>query len=512
MSFVRLAGVSFAYSSSVDILTGVTLDLHDGWTGVVGENGSGKTTLLSLIAGELLPTAGSIRREPRDAAVDGAVDGAVHVCPQRASELTAPIREFAAAWTRRAIRLAARLELDPRDIDNIERWPTLSPGERKRWQIGAALAAEPAVLLLDEPTNHLDSAARALLVRALARFSGVGLVVSHDRALLDELTENTVRVHRGGAEIFRGSYSSARTAWQARRHVELQARDRASKREKTLRRRLADERRKRSGAESALSTRKRMKSKKDSDGRSLAARGRAMVAEAKLSRKVSVLRDAAERASAETRSVHIVRERGRSLFIDYQPAPRRYLMALDGETLRAGGKTLLRDVRVAVDRNSRIQVAGPNGAGKTTLLRALLDSSAVDRQRILYLPQVISVAAGDELLHRIRTADNNERGRIMQIASALGLDPERVLATSRPSPGELRKLAIARGLGAGAWAVVLDEPTNHLDLPSIERLETALSDYPGTLVLVSHDRSFARLVTKTVFRLENQRVTIERNG
>lgn len=97
----------------------------------------------------------------------------------------------------------------------------------------------------------------------------------------------------------------------------------------------------------------------------------------------------------------------------------------------------------------------------------------------------------------------------MQVAAALGLDPERVLATDEPSPGEIRKLALARGLGMGAWALVLDEPTNHLDLPSIERIETALAEYPGALVLVSHDEPFARALTATVWRLDRGRVLAE---
>ncbi len=202
--FVRLANVFFSYSDSVAVLSGANLQFARGWTGVIGANGAGKTTLLRLITGDLEPISGHVKIDPPGAAI--------RVCRQTAETITNEIIALASAIDGGARRIHGELALDP---DSLARWPTLSPGERKRWQVGAALAAEPAVLLLDEPTDHLDADARELLSGALRRFDGVGIVVSHDRALLDELTSQTVRVHEGAAEMWRGGYSDAKRGWEA---------------------------------------------------------------------------------------------------------------------------------------------------------------------------------------------------------------------------------------------------------------------------------------------------------
>ncbi|WP_428267426.1 ATP-binding cassette domain-containing protein [Haliangium sp.] len=499
MSFVRLSEVAFSYRDPIDVLTAVSFDLHPGWTGVVGENGGGKSTLLGLVAGALAPTAGRIEREP--------ADPVVHLCPQRVEHASPAIVAFAAGWSRAEIRLRARLGLDP---DQLERWPSLSPGERKRWQIGAALAAQPDLLLLDEPTNHLDAEARALVRDALARYRGVGVLVSHDRDLLDALTDRTVRVHAGTARLYRGSYADARGTWEGERAAARQAHADARREQRALRRRLADSRRHRAGAEGRISARTRIKGPKDSDARSIAAKTRVMAGEARHGRQVGVLRRAVERAGARAEAIEVGKDRGGALFVDYQPAPKPTLAALggDGLDLVAGERVLVRDLRVGLGRRDRVHLAGPNGAGKTTLVRALL-AAAWARERILYLPQHIAPDQRDALLAEVRALPPDARGRVMQVAAALGLEPARVLATDAPSPGELRKLVIARGLGLGAWAVILDEPTNHLDLPSIERLERALADYPGAVLVVSHDLRFARAVTDIVWHLGDGRLDIE---
>ncbi|MEA2752679.1 MAG: hypothetical protein QOI41_6822 [Myxococcales bacterium] len=506
-------GVGVAFASSTPVLQDARARLVPGWYGLVGANGAGKTTLLRVLAGELSPTEGFVRREPRDACVV--------LCPQEVEALDDDVRALAgdAGDVRHARELRGRLGLVPEDL---ERWSSLSPGERKRWQIGAALAREPDMLLLDEPTNHLDADGRALLIAALRRFRGVGVVVSHDRSLLDELPTTTLRVHDASVTIYPGNYGEAAASWQAERRALEDAHGRAKAKVRTVAARLDDARRTQASADRARSAGAHIKDKNDHDGRSFATKTLAGWAEARVGRVVEVTRAELERAERAVPTFVRDRTLGGRIFAAYERAPSPVLFHVSEDAIDApdgamrapdapatsdtARVTILRDVRVTIGREDRVRIAGANGAGKTTLVAALLRGGPA-AHRVLHLPQELGTAAVAQMAAALRELDATSRGRVLSVFAALGSDPERI-AFRRPedaaklSPGEARKLALATGLGRHAWALVLDEPTNHLDLPSIERLEAALAAYPGCVLLVTHDDALARATTTRTLRVE----------
>ena len=489
MPATHLHSVSFSYTTAIDVLDDVTLSLGPGWHGLVGENGSGKTTLLRLIVGVFTPTSGRVVLDPADAVVGW--------CPQVVDNLEASVRRFADSWEASASSLRARLDLDRAELD---RWPTLSPGERRRWQLAAALATRPDVLCVDEPTNHLDVEAYDLLVEELGRFGGVGVIVSHERRLLDRLTTSTIRLDQGVVRLWGGCYSVAAQAWEraeaesAAAVAELRReRDRAQQRLQARRRKLTETQRR-------DHSRRRRSGVSDPDARSIVVKNRQ--ANAASAQSAAAGADAARLARLEDRlaGIDIARRRGGKIAIDGEAARRPVLLTHRG-LLVAGGHEISGEMSVDIERTTRLQVTGPNGAGKTTLLRSLVEDPLIPPDRIMWLPQELARSERIGLLRRVTDLPREERGEVMAVAARLGLDPGRVLDSGEPSPGEARKLWLADGLGRRVWVAVLDEPTNHLDLPSIERLEQALADYEGALVLVTHDDRFAAPLTTETLEL-----------
>ena len=495
MPSIRLERVTFAHHDAFPLLDGASAVFPDGWTGLVGENGAGKSTLLQLVAGEFSPQEGRIRIEP-----DGAT---VVLCRQDVETPGSEVFSLAEREDGPAWRLRGELGLDAVDL---ERWTTLSPGERRRWQIGAALSREPRVLLLDEPTNHLDAEGRALVLRALERWRGAGILVSHDRAMLEALTTRTALLHRGALTITSGDYGEATEVWEAEKERARDVRQAAQSRERRARQALAEARSARASAERSLSGKKR--DPKDRDARGIGAQTRRAWAEARLGGDVRRMRAAVERAAAAVPDAPVEVELGRSVFLGYTPSPRPVILTLDEAELRAGDRVLAQDVHAVLRREDRVRLAGPNGAGKTTLLHRLLEANAARAEQVFFVGQEVGPVEGSAILDRVRALPADARGRTLSLVAALGTDPDRLLASGAPSAGEVRKVLLAEGLARQPWAVVLDEPTNHLDLPTVERLAAALRAYPGALLLVSHDDGLADACTTTTWRLAESRLAV----
>ena len=479
--------VSFAFPGmAAPLLRGLPVHLGSGWTGIVGANGCGKTTLLRLASGELEPADGTISRPA----------SALYVV-QRTDDPPEGMAEFFASSDAEAWQ--ARVDLGVED-DWEERWDTLSHGERKRLQIAIALWRAPGLLALDEPTNHLDAAARAVLLAALRRYRGTGLLVSHDRELLDDLCAQCLFLVPPDATLRPGGVTQGMEQ-DRREQTSARAQDDAAKHAAERLRAAAQERREegeRMAAKTKAKTKDAKHNKWDHDGKAERNLAKLTGKDAWAGKQSAALAKRAAKAQASRAAFHVRKEFATGFWLEDADVSRRnfVLRAPAGELPLGPGRTLsYPDLEILP--TDRIALTGPNGLGKSTLLRALAPRFNVPAEHLVLVPQEISAEESARVLAEAKKLPDDRLGDVMTRFSRLGSRPGRLLESAQPSPGEVRKLLLALGIARGPHLIVMDEPTNHLDLPGILCLEDALADAPCAMLLVSHDERFlARLARR----------------
>jgi ATP-binding cassette subfamily F protein 3 len=398
---------------------------------------------------------------------------------RRYSEAIAQL-EHAGGWDWRSRTAAVVRGLGFTDDDLDRRLATFSGGELTRASLGRALAGDPDLLLLDEPTNHLDVANLEWLETTLASLDAAVVLVAHDRWFLEAVTTAVLELEGGRSLYFAGPWHE----WRRERAARALAAGKAVQRYDADLARLE-----------RFVERFRYKKSK------------AKQAQAKLTQ---IGRLAAERSksSAELDALTL---RGRTLGFEFLDPPRSGKTVVDvtGMNVTAGDKRLLDDVSVAIDRGEHVALVGPNGSGKTTLLTTLLARQLGYGVVPAYFSQ--------------QETELDERGTVLDcVQSMTGLTrpnaqnllgrflfsgwEEHQKAVSVLSGGERRRLALATVVASGANFLVLDEPTNHLDLESREALEDALRAFPGTVLLVSHDRALLDAIAHRTLAIENRRL------
>ena len=491
-----LSGVSYAYPAAREaVISNVTITFPTGWTALLGDNGCGKTTLARIACGLLQPDAGSVTR--------GLVCSYV---AQDADEPPEGLADFALDYGRGARELREAFRI----ADDLPwRFSELSFGERKKLQVATALWSRPDVLVADEPTNHLDADARAELAVALARFRGIGILVSHDRDLVDALASRCASFEPGGIVVRPGGYSAAHD--QAELERSAAAAERANAKRELAR--LSAEKDKRAHEAARADARR---SKRNLDPRDHDAKGKIDLAvytgKDGQAGRLSSQMDARVAAAQERLAAARVQKRyDGDLWMDAEPSRRRTVLHVPATTISCGPEGALEIPELWVGNTDHVGIVGPNGAGKSTLLAHLrvLLANATDAGlgiETLDIPQELPATARDALVARVSGLAPAERGRVLSTVAQLNSDPDRILEGGRTSPGELRKLMLAEGILRRPALIIMDEPTNHLDLHSTEALERALAAYPGALVLVSHDRRFLSACTSRTWEVRDGRV------
>ncbi|MSP49710.1 MAG: ABC transporter ATP-binding protein [Alphaproteobacteria bacterium] len=469
--------------------------------GLVGRNGTGKSTLLRLILGEAQADDGAIRMPQRASlgavsqeAPDGAETPIEHVLaadaeraallaeresspdPVRAGEIELRLTEIDAhAAPAKAARILAGLGFD----HEAQQRPleTFSGGWRMRVALGAQLFRQPDLLLLDEPTNHLDLEATIWLQGFLASYPGTLVLVSHDRELLNESAGHILHLDGLKLRLFTGNY------------------DRFAEALSEERRRLSAE------AEKIDARRKHMQSFVD-----------------RFRYKASKARQAQSRikAIAKLATVYVsVDARAPSFAFPEPPAMAPPLLRLDRVSVGYGDKAVLRNLDLALDPDDRIALLGANGNGKSTLAKLLSNQLQAMAGEVYRAPRLTSGFFAQHQLDALdpaRTplehiAERRPKETATQWRARLGRfgfgeDQVNTIATNL-SGGEKARLVFCLISLDAPQLLILDEPTNHLDMDARTSLIEAIGDFPGAVVLVSHDPHLVRLVADRLWLVED---------
>jgi ABC transport system ATP-binding/permease protein len=475
-NLINAERVTMSYGTRT-LLDSVSVGLDRGEVaGIVGRNGTGKTTLLRILAGTLMPDSGRVTQtsylsigflqQGEEITVDASVRDLIVG--------GAPDHVWAADSGRRSI--VAHLLAD---VDLDARISTLSGGERRRVALVELLLADHDMLILDEPTNHLDVEAIDWLARHLndLRAADVAmLIVSHDRWFLDAVSSRIWELHDGRVEAYEGGYAAyvlARAERQRRGAVI------AARRRNLLRKELAWLRR---GPPARTSKPK-----------------------FRLDAAATLIADEPEARDRLQLQRLATARLGKDVF------------DLDRVTVTLGGGPMLHDVSWSIGAGMRIGVIGVNGSGKTTLLRLLAgdlapDSGIIKRGKTLrigYLSQALDDVDGSErvleAIDRIRRQARLATGAEASARSLLedfGFTGDRLTARLNDlSGGEQRRLQILRVLLDEPNVLLLDEPTNDLDIETLTVIEDYLDRWPGTLLVVTHDRYFLERVCDVSYAL-----------
>ncbi|WP_418831172.1 ATP-binding cassette domain-containing protein [Paraeggerthella sp.] len=488
---LTLHDIGYAYPGSpAPAIEHVSATFAEGWCGVIGDNGCGKSTLARIACGLIQPDIGSVF--PQRTAT---------YCPQDAVTSPDLLYDFACDFSRHAIALRENLGIED---DMPWRFDELSFGERKKIQVAVALWQDPDVLALDEPTNHVDAPCRAAIAQALKGYRGIGILVSHDRELLNALVERCLMFEGGTWSMRPGTYDEARTQHE-RERAEALAKRATAKREAERLTAEANER-----AQQAARTAARLSArhldKHDSDGREKRRLAVYSGQDGKTGALASNMDARAGRARQEAQGIRTAKRYNGSLWLESKPHPRATLLLMDEHAIPCG-QGRLELPKLALGNTDHIGISGPNGAGKSTLVRHLLQQLPNDIA-VLTIPQEVSPAEARRIANDLLSTDEARMGRLLSIVTQLNSNAKRILAGSEVSPGELRKLMLAQGMLDEPALIVMDEPTNHLDLHSAEALERALAAYPGALVAVSHDQAFLNACTSTRWHVEGGRVSV----
>lgn len=447
--------------------------------GLVGKNGSGKTTLLKILTGELVPDQGDVQWF-----------GEFAYLPQLEKSMEKLALEVASEFT---------------VVKDIH--PHLSGGEYTRLQLAKVFSSNSHLIITDEPTTNLDVAGIRLVEEKLLAYPGAMIIVAHDRELLDQVCNKIWEIDQCKITTFTGNYSAYLMQKQEQVERQYLEYEKYTKEKERLH-------------QSIIAVKERSQSMKSAPSRmgnseARLHKGVTKDRKAKVERIGKSLISRLERLEVKAKPFE---EKPLSFdFIQHQQVHAKYVVSAEEVSVKAGSKNLIKSASFTIPKGSKTVLLGENGSGKTTLLKMLVTKN-----------QKIRIAGGAKLGYFAQNLDLPLEKTVIDcvMENSLAKENEARLILARLlfkqndvhkpikvlSGGERVRLALARIILQDSNLLILDEPTNYLDLPTQEALAEVLTEYPGTIIFVSHDRYFINQVAHRLLIIEDQQLlTFEGN-
>ncbi|MCM3735443.1 ABC-F type ribosomal protection protein [Bacillus cytotoxicus] len=447
------------------------LDIHaHDRIGIVGVNGAGKSTLLQILSKEIEPDEGTITHY-----------GSIAIIPQFHEE---------------TLEAASSLAKGQWGISHVT--TNMSGGERERLKIAHALEQEAAILFADEPTSHLDMYGTEQLEKALQSYKGAIILISHDRALLDAICTKIIEIEDGTVREYKGNYTNYREQKQQQRQHQQAEYEKYTKEKQRLETAIINRQQRASGMTKIRSSFSSSESRLYKMG--------AAYSQSNVQKTAKALETRLEQLEKKEKPKEIAQTK---FDIQYHaPIHSKTAVQFNKVTKKIGSRTLFHNINGSITPGAKLAILGKNGSGKTTLFHMMqtkergiqLSKSC----KIGYFEQTLSILQNDKtILQNVMEETRYNEAFVRTILARLLFRRENVYKRVNVlSGGERVKVALAKIFLGDYNMLLLDEPTNYLDLATQEELEQMLKDYPGTVLFVTHDRTFVHKIADHILHLD----------
>ncbi len=493
MYFLNFKNISFSYQNSIkQLFNSINHSFSNGWTAIIGPNGSGKSTLLKLIEKSIYPNSGTI-----------SPNLTTFLCKQdNAEDLPKLFYDPDIINSPQTHELLSKLEIKE---DWGFKWDNLSGGEKKRCMVANAICTNSQVLLIDEMANHLDKYSLNLLSNELKKYSGIGIIISHDIDFLDSICKTTLILEptKQSTQLF---YFNTKPSI-ALKEKDSFINDLKKKKNENMKE-LNKLKKYREIEKNNIQTSKKRLSKKNINPKdhSTAAKidgARISGKDKKAGDKISTINSKIDKKAREVESITSINKHEIKIEIPSIKFHKSNILSLEENSIEFYNNSLIiNHPNLNIENNDRIIIEGNNGVGKSSLINHIINHLKEKGISHYYIAQEYSNKERIKIKQNVLNLDKENQSIAISNAFLLGVNPDDIFNNEILSPGENQKLLYSLAFLNKTPLLILDEPTNYLDIVAIKALIEAINKYDGALIAVTHDKYFSSAIAKKIWYLE----------